>query len=168
MSHAEISLTLYYTRTNTDENFKTVPDLTDKDFSKFILNGDILSAFNHEFSTDKRYGTVSNMKYNEEGFELTFDMSIKEDTLTIKVSDGIRDIVEQILDTLVVHMEDDGLYDRINSAYTLKYAKDIYGDSFDTSAFDDMSEEDLTLIQIGSIDFKKTFLMVFAVFYFYF
>jgi len=145
----KITIKLYYKRSTEDEEYMSVPNLSQDDFNNFIIQNDIKTAFAEEFGFDDAYGVLRDCEYDNDTHNLSFKLTINEDTMFIDLDENIDNMIIQLKESLNVISLEDSLYEGVSAAYTLADARDLYPGQFDYA-----QEDGEDYIEIGLIDYR--------------
>lgn len=145
----KVTVKLYYKRSNEDEEFMNVPNLTDDDFNNFIIQNHIKTVFAEEFGFDEAYGTLSDCEYDNDTHNLSFKLMINEDTMFIDFDEDTNAMIIQIKQSLNDISLEDSLYEGVSAAYTIADARDLYPEHFGHPPSDNEN-----FIEIGLIDYR--------------
>jgi hypothetical protein len=133
-----------------DIDFAGVPDLKDEDLTDFITTNNIQNVFVEELSFDDAFGVLSDSEFNNQTNELSFKLTINEDSMFIEMSDDMEHMVKQIKDNLIDYSLEDSLYEGLTAAYTVADARHYYNDQvqFQNNNFPE------NMLEIGLIDYR--------------
>ncbi len=145
----KVTVKLYYKRSNFDEAYMNVPNLSEDDFSDFIIQNHIKKAFEEEFGFDDAYGVLSDCEYDQETHNLSFKLTIIEDSMFIDFNQSTEDMIEQIKNSLNDISLEDSLYEGLSAAYTVADARERY-----PTCFQSPPAEDENYTEIGLIDYR--------------
>jgi hypothetical protein len=145
----KVTVKLYYKRSNEDEEFMNVPNLSEDDFNNFIIQNDIKTVFANEFGFDDAFGILSDCEYDNDTHNLSFKLTINEDTIFINVNQDTDVMINDIKESLNDLSLEDCMYEGLSGAYTVADARDLYPEHFGQVPGEHEHE-----IEIGLIDYR--------------
>jgi hypothetical protein len=145
----KVTLTLYYRRSTENEAYMNIPDLDDDNFNNFISRNNIKRAFAEDIGSYAPFGVLSDCEYDNDTRNLSFNLTIVEDTMFIKYDEDNDVMINRIKQELNNTSLEDSLYEGMYATYSLADAR-MYGGDFEY-----VQQDHENFIEIGLIDYRN-------------